>query len=67
MKNKAIIVLVLIVAMAGWFARRSYTATRPLAFESKPRPVFKEIKTTISQKPQIAPTTAEIPSIHRCL
>ena len=58
MKKKVIVVLVLIVAMAGWFARRSYTSTRPLAFESKPRPVFKEIKTTISQKPQIALSTS---------
>jgi BNR repeat-like domain len=53
MKNKVIVVLVLIVAMAGWFARRSYTSTSPLTFESKPRPVFKEIKVPTSQKPQI--------------
>jgi hypothetical protein len=59
MKSKVIIVLILIVAMTGWFARRSYTATDPLAFESKPRPVFKEIKTAISQKPQIALSTSD--------
>jgi hypothetical protein len=58
MKSKVIIVLVLMLVMAGWFVRRSYTSTSPLAFESKPRPVFKEIKTGISQKPQIALSTS---------
>jgi hypothetical protein len=58
MKNKVIVVLVLIIAMAGWFVRRSYTSTSRLAFESKPRPVFKEIKTAVSQKPQIALSTS---------
>src|ERR1700733_15238945 len=51
--TKVAIVLVLVMVLAGWFVRQSHQHPT-LAFETKPRAVFNDLRLSASQKPQIA-------------